>query len=145
MVCLVRQTPSYSTSNVELSHAKRPDSVAEAQNMCSTGEYEFIVGQTSSYWPSNVQLSNVKRLDSVAEAQCTCCTGEYAFIVGKTPSYSPSNVQLSHAKRPCSVAEDADARTCISEDRLIVASGIVQAPNVHSLSLWKIFDRSSYI
>jgi len=58
---IVIQTPSYSTSNVELSHAKSPDSVADAQNTCSTGEHEFIVGQTPSYWPSNVPLSHAKR------------------------------------------------------------------------------------
>ena len=60
---IVRQTPSYPQSDVQLSHVKRPDSVAEAENTCSTGEYEFVVRQTtstgrqmSSYLTPNVQL-----------------------------------------------------------------------------------------
>ena len=47
-------------SNVELSHAKRPDSVAESLNTCSTGEYEFIVGQTPSHWP-NARVVQVRK------------------------------------------------------------------------------------
>jgi len=88
----VRQTSSYPQSDVPLSHVKRPDSVAEAENTCSTGEYEFVVRQTTSYWPSNVQLSHAKRPGSVVEGQRTCSTSEEGLIVGQTPSYSPSNV-----------------------------------------------------
>ena len=77
-----RQTSSYLTpSNVELSHDKRPDSVVEAQNTCSTGEYKFIVGQTPSYSPSKVQLSHAKRPGSVAHSQRTCTTSEDGLIL----------------------------------------------------------------
>ena len=113
-------TTSYSPSNVQLSHAERLYSVAEAQCACSTREDGLIVGQTPSYSTPNVQTShaNVKRPDSVAEAQCTCSTGECAFIVGQTLNYWPSNVQLSHVKCSYSVAEAQ--RTCTREDGLIV-------------------------
>ena len=71
------------------SNVKRPDSVAEAQNTCSTGEYKLIVGQTPSYSPSKVQLSHAKRPGSVAQGQRTCTTSEDGLIVRQTPSYSP--------------------------------------------------------
>jgi len=56
----IRVVPSYWPSNVQLSHAKCPDSIAEAQNTCSAGEYEFIVGQTPSYWP-NARVVQVRK------------------------------------------------------------------------------------
>jgi len=101
---IVGQTPSYWPSNVQLSHAKRPGSVAPTQRTCSTGE------------------DDVKRPDSVAEAQLTCAMSEDGLVEGQTPSYWPSGedglidyasnahllavkLQLSHVKRPDSVAE----------------------------------------
>ena len=87
--------------------------------MCSTGEYEFIVGQTPSCWPSNVQLSHAKRPGSVVEGQRACSRSEEGLIVGQTPSNSPSNGQLSHVKCSDSVAEVQRMYTT-SEDGLLV-------------------------
>ena len=87
------------TSNVELSHAKRPGSVAEGQRTSSTSDDGLIVRQTPSYSTSNVELSYAKLPDSVPEAQNTCSIGEYEFIVVKRPaigrqtsSYLMSNI-----------------------------------------------------
>jgi len=53
----VRQTPSYSTPNVQLSYVKCSDSVAEAQRTCTTSEDGLIVRETSTYLTINVQSS----------------------------------------------------------------------------------------
>ena len=54
---VVGQTPSYSPSNVQLSHVKCSDSVAEAQRTCTTSEDGLIVRETSMYLTTNTQNS----------------------------------------------------------------------------------------
>jgi len=124
---IVGQTPSYSPSNVQLSHVKRPDSVAEAQCTCSTRQDGLIVRQTPSYSTPNIQLSNVKPLDSVAEAQCTCSTSEDGLIVRETSMYLTTNVQNSMAGLNLRVV-------AVSMDSLWVKRPVIRLSTTSSLT-----------